>query len=197
VSPRTVAATTTRTAATRPSAPARTPRTPSSSPAAQPRPELRLVPSTAPRARRPKAAAHRQTPFVLVVVGLLVGTTLAVLLLNIGIGANTIQATKLRAANAELAEDVQRLEQQVVDGSTPAALAAAAADAGLVPAGPAAYLVLAGDRGADLRGVPSPAPEPPAPASGAAGTSGASPSAAASSGAASSDVTDRSPASDD
>jgi hypothetical protein len=199
---------TTPTAARAATAPASTPRARPGGPVVEPRPALHLVPPVPGRTARARTeAAKRSGPFALVVVGLLVGTTLAVLLLNIGIGANTVEATKLRAANAELAEDVQRLEQQVVDGSTPAALAAAAADAGLVPAGPAAYLVLAGERAADLRGEPSPAPEPPAPSSGASATgtpsssgassSGASPSAPAPAGAASSDVTDSSPAGDD
>jgi hypothetical protein len=52
---------------------------------------------------------------------------------------------------------VQRLEQQVVSGGTPAEIAAAAVAAGLIPAGPAAYLVIEPDGGSVLRGTPAPA----------------------------------------
>jgi len=52
---------------------------------------------------------------------------------------------------------VQRLEQQVVTAGTPAEIARAADAAGLVPAGPAGYLVLDPDGGAILRGTPAPA----------------------------------------
>ncbi|HYO34937.1 MAG TPA: hypothetical protein VER97_02600, partial [Geodermatophilus sp.] len=75
-----------------------------------------------------------------------------------------------RTANAEKAEEVQALEQQVVTGGTPVQLAAAAAAAGLVPAGAAAYLVLAPDGSATLRGTPEPALPADPPADRAAGT---------------------------
>jgi hypothetical protein len=55
---------------------------------------------------------------------------------------------------------VQRLQQQVVTAGTPAEIARAAEAAGLVPAGPAAYLVLDPDGGATLRGTPQPAEDP-------------------------------------
>jgi hypothetical protein len=55
---------------------------------------------------------------------------------------------------------VQRLEQQVVSGSTPAEIARAAVAAGLVPAGPAAYLVIDPDGTTVLRGTPVPAEGP-------------------------------------
>ena len=45
----------------------------------------------------------------------------------------------------------------MVSGSTPAEIARAAEAAGLVPAGPAAYLVLDPDGGSVLRGTPEPA----------------------------------------
>jgi cell division protein FtsI (penicillin-binding protein 3) len=97
---------------------------------------------------------------VLLVVVLLVGTTLGLLVLNTAIGVDAITASDLRAENAELAEKVQTLQQRVVANGTPAALAAAAAAAGLVPAGSAAYLVIAPDGSSTLRGTGTPAPEP-------------------------------------
>jgi type II secretory pathway pseudopilin PulG len=101
---------------------------------------------------------------VLLVVALLAGTTLGLLVLNTAIAVDSLEASRLRADNAQRAQDVQRLEQQVVDGNTPAAIAEAAVAAGLVPAGPPAYLVLDPDGKPVLRGEPAPAEAPPAPA---------------------------------
>jgi hypothetical protein len=93
---------------------------------------------------------------------MLVGTTLGLLILNTAIAVDSVEATQLRADNAARAQEVQRLEQQVVSGGTPAEIAAAAVAAGLVPAGPAAYLVIDPDGGSVLRGTPAPAAEPTA-----------------------------------
>jgi hypothetical protein len=97
---------------------------------------------------------------VLLVVALLVGTTLGLLILNTVIAVDSLKATSLRADNAERAQEVQRLEQQVTTAGTPAEIARSAETAGLVPAGTAAYLVLDPDGGAVLRGTPEPAPQP-------------------------------------
>jgi hypothetical protein len=128
------------------------------------RPQLRLVPPvrTPSRARRTETRSRR-APFVVLVVGLLVATTLALLLLNTAIAVNSLDAAQQRAANAEQAQQVAQLQQQVVDGSTAASLARAATVAGLVPAGAAAHLVLGPDGGSALRGTASPAPTPAAP----------------------------------
>ncbi len=132
-------------------------------PAAAPRPDLRVVPP-APARRAAAAAAYRsgerRAPFVLLVVGLLVGTTLGLLFLNTAIAVDSLRASQLRAENAELAQDVQALQQRVVSGGAPAALAAAATAAGMVPAGSAAYLVIAPDGSSTVRGEVVPAPEP-------------------------------------
>jgi len=130
------------------------------------RPELRLVPGAAavrPRRRVTEGLGSRRAPFVLLVVALLVGTTLGLLILNTAIAVDSLKATELRAANAERAEQVQHLERQVVSGGAPARIADAAGKAGLVPAGPAAFLVIAADGSSTLRGAPEPAEAPPAP----------------------------------
>ncbi|MBN1092413.1 hypothetical protein JKP75_07435 [Blastococcus sp. TML/M2B] len=129
------------------------------------RPQLSVVAPPAPRARRrPRTALrHRRAPFVLLVVALLAGTTLGLLVLNTAIAVDSLEATRLRADNAARAQEVALLQQQVIAGGTSAAIATAAVAAGLVPAGPAAYLVLDADGSAVLRGEPAPAeaPEPP------------------------------------
>jgi hypothetical protein len=147
------------TAPVRRTPPRTTPRATSS------RPDLRLTPSgpvPAARGRRTPASSprSRRAPFVLLVVGLLVGTTLSLLILNTAIAVDSLKATQLRAENAERAQEVQRLERQVVTADAPAQLAAAAVAAGLVPAGPAAYLVIDRDGGSTLRGTPAPAGDP-------------------------------------
>ncbi|MDP9391565.1 MAG: hypothetical protein M3P89_09320 [Actinomycetota bacterium] len=122
------------------------------------------MPTAAPRVRRrPFPAAGSRAPFVLLVVALLVGTTLGLLILNTVIAVDSLKATALRAENAERAQEVQRLEQRVVTAGTPAQIARAAEAEGLVPAGPAGYLVLEPDGGAVLRGIPEPAPQPEEP----------------------------------
>lgn len=130
------------------------------------RPELRLVPAATParpRRRIRSGLGSGRAPFVLLVVAMLVATTVALLILNTGIAVDSLKATELRAANAERAQQVQRLEQQVVSAGTPARVAAAAVAAGLVPAGSAAFLVVAPDGSSTLRGMPEPAEAPPAP----------------------------------
>jgi hypothetical protein len=125
------------------------------------RPELKLGPGLAPRVRRrPFVATGSRAPFVLLVVALLVGTTLGLLILNTVIAVDSLKATSLRVANAERAQEVQRLEQQVTTAGTPAEIARAAEAAGLVRAGTPGYLVLDPDGGAILRGTPEPAPQP-------------------------------------
>jgi hypothetical protein len=154
-------------------APRTTPRAPAprTTARAASRPQLSVVAPLPPRPRRrPRTALrHRRAPFVLLVVALLAGTTLGLLVLNTAIAVHSLDATRLRAENAQRAEDVQRLEQRVIDGNTPAAIAQAAVAAGLVPAGTAAYLVLDENGTPVLRGEPAPAEAPPAPANGPAG----------------------------
>jgi hypothetical protein len=130
--------------------------------ATAPRPELRLVAggATARVRRRASAISSRRAPFVLLVVALLVGTTLGLLILNTAIAVDSLKATQLRAENAQRAQEVQRLEQQVIAGGTPAEIARAAVAQGLVPAGTAGYLVIGPDGEAMLRGTPAPAEDP-------------------------------------
>ncbi len=118
------------------------------------------APARGARARpAPAHCAPGAAPFVLLVVALLVGTTLGLLVLNTAIAVDSLKATQLRAENAERAQEVQRLEQQVVDRRDAGrARRAPPSPPGLVPAGPAAYLVVAPDGSSMLRGTPVPGP---------------------------------------
>ena len=137
------------------------PRRPEPVVAAKPAPSPAPPPAAArPRRRAQTTPATRRAPFVLLVVAMLVGTTLGLLVLNTAIAVDSLKATQLQAENAERAQEVQRLEQRVVTGAAPAQIASAAVAAGLVPAGPAAYLVIAPDGTVTLRGTPQPAPDP-------------------------------------
>jgi hypothetical protein len=117
------------------------------------------------RALRP--ARSPRAPFVLLVVGLLVGTTIGVLVLNTAIAVDSLKATSLRTANAQRSQEVERLQQQVVQAGTPGELAARAGQDGLVPAATPGYLVIRPDGTSVLQGTPSAAPTPPPPGSGA------------------------------
>jgi type II secretory pathway pseudopilin PulG len=129
-----------------------------------------------PVGRTPRPAPGRpgspRTPFVLLVVGLLIGTTIGVLVLNTAIAVDSLKATSLRTANAQRSQEVQRLQQQVVQAGAPGQLAARAGQAGLVPAGTPGYLVIRPDGTSVLQGTPSPAPTPPPAPASASGTAG-------------------------
>lgn len=127
------------------------------------RPELRLLPVTGPvpAGRAQPAPRTRRAPFVLLVVGLLVGTTIGLLVLNTASAVDSLKATSLRNANTQRSQEVQRLQQQVIDADTPGRLVQDATKAGLVPAGTPGYLVVQPDGTTVLRGTPSPAPDAP------------------------------------
>jgi hypothetical protein len=130
------------------------------------RPNLWLVPDDEPGRPQRSAARTRRAPFVVLLVVLLVGTTIGLLVLNTAIAVDSLKATQLRTENAQRVQDVQRLQRQVVDGSTSAKLAAGAAAASMVPAGPPAYLVIEGDGSSAVRGTPAPAQAPASPTGG-------------------------------
>ena len=127
------------------------------------RPELRLLPVTGPvpSGRALPTQRTRRAPYVLLVVGMLVGTTISLLVLNTAIAVDSLKATSLRKANTQRSEEVQRLQQQVIDAGTPGRLVGDATKAGLVPAGTPGYLVVQPDGTTVLRGTPSPAPAGP------------------------------------
>ena len=104
----------------------------SSAPA--PRRTLRLVPQ-----RRSQAA---KTPFVVVVVTILVGGLLGLLLLNTLVAQDSFALHDLRQQGKALQQQEQELARQVQAKQAPANLAAQAASLGMVPGGPPAFLQL-------------------------------------------------------
>jgi cell division protein FtsB len=83
-----------------------------------------------------------RTPFVVVVLLVVVGGVLGVLLLNTKINENAFLLHELKAEQLVLDQREQQLEQEVAEAGSTAQLAAAARRLGLVQAGELAYLRL-------------------------------------------------------
>ncbi len=118
------------------------------------------------RATSPERAAQRapRVPFALVVVALIVGGMCALLALNTASAANELHRHDLALRDATAALQVQQLQNEVAAASAPGALAAAAAQLGMVPATNPAFLVIGADGRVRVLGNPAPAvyvPPPP------------------------------------
>lgn len=120
---------------------------------------LRLVPQ-----RRSSAA---RTPFVLVVVALLVSGLLGLLLLNTLVAQDSFTLHDLNKQGKALQQREQDLTKQVEALKAPAALAAQATTLGMVAGGPPAFLQLPSGR---VLGQPMPGVAPAAPAAPAGST---------------------------
>jgi hypothetical protein len=115
-----------------------------------PRPAyLRLV-----AARRSTAA---KTPFVLVVVLILVTGLLGLLALNTVLAQDAFKLHALQVSSRVLADREQALQRQVADLQSPQSLAARATRLGMVPGGPPAFLQLPDGK---VLGAPEPGAEP-------------------------------------
>jgi hypothetical protein len=123
--------------------PRRAHRTPWVTPVAQPGSESPALPISLPR-----------TPFLALVVGLVVVGVLGVLVLNTKINENSFRLNDLRATQAALDLQEQQLAQNLADLESPGNLRAAATRLGLVPAGTPAFISLPDGR---VVGVPQPA----------------------------------------
>ena len=99
---------------------------------------LRLVPQ-----RRSKAA---KTPFVIVLVVLLVGGLLGLLLLNTMVAQDSFTLHDLASQSRQLQLREQALASQVETAQAPAALAARATQMGMVPGGAPVFLRLTDGR---------------------------------------------------
>lgn len=139
-----------------------------------------------------RLVAHRRsqaarTPFVAVVVLLLLTGLLGLLLLNTVLAQDAFRLHALQVDGRALADREQELQRDVADLQSPRSLAARATSLGMVPGGPPAFLRLADGKvlGSAVPGSPPivlpPAPVANAPAAGApvrpAGAAAAEPAA--------------------
>ncbi|MDQ3052607.1 MAG: hypothetical protein M3R66_01905 [Actinomycetota bacterium] len=88
----------------------------------------------------------------LVIVG-----TIGLLVLNTIIAADSFRAEQLVQRNAELAVTEQELQRQVAEGLAPEALAEAARELGMIPAGQPAFVIIGPDGSIVIQGTPAPA----------------------------------------
>ncbi|MGH8859837.1 MAG: hypothetical protein ACRDVG_01155 [Jatrophihabitantaceae bacterium] len=97
-------------------------------------------------ADRPKHAPHAaRTPFVLLVLGLIVGGMCALLALNTAAAANEVARHDLAANDQSAAARLVELENEAQASAAPANVAAAARAFGMVPAGNPGFLEVGKD----------------------------------------------------
>lgn len=119
---------------------------PKDAPQERPRPRLRLAP--------PVPVAVVRTPFVMLLIMVVIAGVLGILVLNTRINQNAFQLAALRDKQNELDLRQQQLEQQIAKHESPGSLAAAAAKLGLVAPGAPAFITLPDGK---IIGVPKPA----------------------------------------
>jgi hypothetical protein len=113
------------------------------------------------RAHRPQHAPR--VPFALLVVGLIVGGLCMLLALNTASAANELSRHDLAAKDADVAAQVQQLQNEVAASAAPGSLGSAAAALGMVPAGNPAFLQVGSNGVVRVLGSPAPASAPPQP----------------------------------
>jgi len=94
------------------------------------------------------------------VLGLVIVGTIGLLVLNTVIAASSFRAEQLVQRNAELAVAEQELRRQVAEGLSPQALAEAARELGMVPAGQPGFVLIRPDGSIVVQGTPVPAGAP-------------------------------------
>ncbi|MDQ3505530.1 MAG: hypothetical protein M3446_07515 [Actinomycetota bacterium] len=112
-------------------------------------PALHLLPAPAPSLSR--------GPFIVLILALVILGTIGLLVLNTVIAADSFRAEQLVQRNAELAVAEQELRRQVADGLAPEALAEAARDLGMIPAGAPGFVIVGPDGTIVIQGTPVPA----------------------------------------
>ncbi|WP_206305903.1 hypothetical protein [Streptomyces sp. RFCAC02] len=101
-----------------------------------------------------------RTPFVLLIVLLLGSGMLGLLLLNASLNEGSFQLSELRRQTQELEEEQQELQAEVDAYAAPDALADRAAELGMVPGGPPAFLGPDGSLLGETDPTPAPSPAP-------------------------------------
>lgn len=99
----------------------------------------------------------RRGPFIVLVLALVIIGTIGLLVLNTVIAADSFRMEQLIQRNAELAVVEQGLQRQIADGLSPQALAAAARDLGMIPAGQPGFILVGPDGSIVIQGSPVPA----------------------------------------
>ena len=97
-------------------------------PAAAPAPAAQRAAAAGPRARS-------RTPFVLLLIGLLGGGLVCLLLINTTLAEGSFQITAMQHKNADLTQQEQALQQQIVQEQSPASIAARARQLGMQQSG--------------------------------------------------------------
>jgi hypothetical protein len=96
-----------------------------------------------------------RTPFLLLVLGLVIGGMCALLALNTASAANELQRHDYASSDESVANEVAALENAVAASAAPGNIAAAAARLGMVPAGNPAFFVVRPDGSIKLMGSPA------------------------------------------
>ena len=121
--------------------PGRAPELPRPQPGDQPVPGGgRRAPAAAPAPAPQRAAAagpraRSRTPFVLLLIGLLGGGLVCLLLINTTLAEGSFQITAMQHKNADLIQQEQALQQQIVQEQSPASIAAQARQLGMQQSG--------------------------------------------------------------
>ncbi len=103
-----------------------------------------------------------RTPFVILVIVVVVAGVLGILVLNTKINQNAFEIAALRDEQTKLDLRQQQLERQIADYESPGNLAAAGRKLGLVDPGAPAFITLPDGK---VIGVPKPASGTPSAAS--------------------------------
>jgi len=117
--------------------PGRAPELPRPRPGDQPVPGGgRTAPAAAPAPQRAAGPrARSRTPFVLLLIGLLGGGLVCLLLINTTLAEGSFQITAMQHKNADLTQQEQALQQQIVQEQSPASIAARARQLGMQQSG--------------------------------------------------------------
>ena len=105
----------------------------------------------------------RRTPFVLLLIGLILGGMCAMLALNTASAANEVDRHTLAEQDQNIAAQLVQLNNQLRASPAPANLAAAAEQLGMVPQGTPGFLEIGANGHVRVKGKPAPATAPPPP----------------------------------
>jgi hypothetical protein len=120
----------------------------------EPRPEPKTAEPGAPKARLKLRLPKSRASFVLMMMALLAAGVATTLWLTTQAIADSYRLEQLRTANAHLAETKEQLQRDVAKAESPASLAPAAQQLGMVPGGDPARIIVGPDGKTSLVGEP-------------------------------------------